>query len=336
MKTETNIPDLDGKKILIIRLSSLGDVLLSTPLLRTLKNKFKGLQIDFVVKKQYSDALRLNPRISELFLYEKEKEKIKTLISELRKRDYNVIIDLQNNFRSSEITKALKTKTYKLNKRTLDKFLLVNFKINRLVDAPPIPERYTYSIPGQVPDGGGLELYTENHPSPLIEGIEKLIGIAPGSRHFTKMWPKEYYETLGKMLSESGYSIVLLGGKDDLTVCSEISEEIQGSINLCNVDNLLQTAADMEKCMAVVCNDSGMMHTACAMKVPVLALYGSTVKEFGFTPYKNVNLILENNSLTCRPCSHIGRERCPKGHFRCMLEITPEKAYEALITLVTN
>ena len=82
------------------------------------------------------------------------------------------------------------------------------------------------------------------------------------------------------------------------------------------------------------CNDSGLMHTACALKIPVLTFFGSSVKEFGFTPYKNNNLILENNSLTCRPCSHIGRERCPKGHFRCMLEISPEKAFEELITLL--
>jgi heptosyltransferase-2 len=92
----------------------------------------------------------------------------------------------------------------------------------------------------------------------------------------------------------------------------------------------------MKKCRAIVCNDSGLMHTACAMKVPVLSFFGSTVKEFGFTPYRCRNLILENNSLTCRPCSHTGRARCPKGHFKCMLELTPEKAFEALMTLVEN
>ncbi len=150
------------------------------------------------------------------------------------------------------------------------------------------------------------------------------------------MWPAEYYEKLGILLSEAGYRIVLLGGSDDLALCTEISEKISGSVNLCNEDDLLQTAADMKCCTAVVCNDSGMMHTACAAGIPVLTFFGSTVKEFGFSPYKNRNLILENKSLTCRPCSHIGRERCPKGHFKCMLEITPEKAYEALMTLTAN
>ncbi len=78
------------------------------------------------------------------------------------------------------------------------------------------------------------------------------------------------------------------------------------------------------------------MHAACAMNIPVLAFFGSTVKEFGFFPYKNSNLILENNSLSCRPCSHVGRETCPKGHFRCMLDISPEKAFKAINTLIEN
>jgi lipopolysaccharide heptosyltransferase II len=336
MKNETDIPDLTGKKVLIIRLSSLGDILLSTPIIRVLKKKYKGIQIDYVLKKHYIDALRLNPHISELFLYEKDKSDIKIMISELKKRDYDLVIDLQNNYRSSEIKNRLKIKTYKFDKRTLAKFLLVNFKINRLKNAPPIPERYTASIPGLKLDGEGLELYTENKPSPLINGKDKLIGFAPGSRHFTKMWPKEYFISLADKTAQAGYTIILFGGKDDLPVCSEISEKIPRAINLCNEDKLLQTAADMKKCLAVVCNDSGMMHTASAVKVPVLVLYGSTVREFGFTPYMNRNLILENNSLTCRPCSHIGRERCPKGHFRCMKDISPDRAYEALITLLTS
>lgn len=332
MKNESDITDLSGKKILIIRLSSLGDILLSTPLLRTLKSKFRDIHIDYVVRKQYQDVLKLNPHITGLFLY--EKDKVANLTSELKANRYDVIIDLQNNFRSVELRNALKVKTYKFNKRTTDKFLLVNFKIDRLKNAPQIPVRYAESVPGLELDEGGLELFSENKTAEQLKDKSRLIGIAPGSRHFTKMWPMEYFEQIGNLLTISGYDVVLLGGKDDLSICEELSEKIKGAVNMCNRDDLLQTAADMKKCKAVVCNDSGMMHTACALKVPVIAFYGSTVKEFGFTPYKNRNLILENNSLTCRPCSHIGRERCPKAHFRCMLEITPGKAFEVLMTLV--
>ena len=293
MKNEYDIADLNSKKVLVIRLSSLGDILLATPLLRTLKTKYHDVQIDFIVKKQYQDILRLNPHITNLYIYEKEKDKIAELAARLKQNKYDLIIDLQNNFRSAEIRNMLSVNSFKFNKRTLDKFLLVNLKINRLGDAPQIPARYASAIPGLELDEGGLELFTESKPSPLLEGKEQLIGFAPGSRHFTKMWPKEYFEQSGNLLLESGYSVALFGGKEDIPICEELSGKIQGSINLCNDDNILQTAADMKKCIALVCNDSGMMHTASAVNVPVLAVYGSTVREFGFTPYKNRNLILE-------------------------------------------
>ncbi len=336
MKKETEMPDLSGKKVLIIRLSSLGDILLTTPLIRLLKKKFKDVRLDFVVKAQYQDALKLNPYLSNIFLYEKEKNRISELIAGLKANKYDAVIDLQNNFRSAEIRRAVNRKTYIFNKRTAGKFLLVNFKINLLTNAPPIPVRYASVLPGMHLDEDGLDLITEKKPSAVLKDKHNLIGFAPGSRHFTKMWPRDYYEKLGNLLSREGFTIVLFGGKDDMDVCAEISANIRGSIDLSNNNDLLQTAADMKECASVVCNDSGMMHTACAVKVPVLAFYGSTVKEFGFTPYKTRNLILENNSLTCRPCSHIGRERCPKGHFRCMLKVTPENALEALTTLVKN
>ena len=335
MKKRTDIPDFSGKKILIIRLSSLGDILLTTPLVRTLKKKFGNIDLDFVLKSQYEDVLKLNPYISKLFLYKNEKSKISELIAKLKGNRYDAVLDLQNNFRSAEIRNAVKAENYIFDKRTVDKFLLVNFKINRLKDTRQIPGRYAEAVPIQL-DDGGLELVTENKPSEVLRGKHNLIGFAPGSRHFTKMWPKDYYEKLGNLLTMEGFTIVLFGGREDVPVCAEISGNIKGSIDLSNNDDLLQTAADMKVCIAIACNDSGMMHTACAVKVCVLAFYGSTVKEFGFTPYKNRNLILENNSLTCRPCSHIGRERCPKGHFRCMLEVKPEEAFEALMTLVKS
>lgn len=322
------------RNVLIIRLSSLGDILLSTPLVRTIKNKYPEVKISFLVKRQYADIFRLNPHISELLLYEPQKDKMSNLTNELKKNKYDLVIDLQNNLRSKEITRSLNTKSLKFFKHSFDKFLLVNFKINNLKKTPQIPERYALTIPGLKLDDEGIELHTENKPSPLLEGKGKLIGIAPGSKHYTKMWSKHYYEFLGKLLGKSGYTVVLFGGKDDIQTCAEISTNIEGSINLCNNDDLLQTAADMKRCLVIVCNDSGLMHAACAVKVPVLTIFGSSVKEFGFVPYKNKNLILENNSLTCRPCSHIGRRRCPKGHFRCMLEISPEKVFETLMTLV--
>jgi len=131
-----------------------------------------------------------------------------------------------------------------------------------------------------------------------------------------------------------------------MRICEEISKSIFNSVNLCNNNNLLLTAVNMKECNAIVCNDSGLMHTACAMKVPVLTFFGSTVREFGFTPYNSKNFkpaayqplaeILENKTLSCRPCTHIGRENCPKKHFKCMLELSPGDAYNKLIELINS
>ncbi|MCH7517107.1 MAG: hypothetical protein IIB08_08330 [Bacteroidetes bacterium] len=125
-------------------------------------------------------------------------------------------------------------------------------------------------------------------------------------------------------------------GKDDKQICRKIVSNLSSAINLSNDNDILQTAADMKMCKAVYCNDSGLMHTATAVSVPVIAFFGSTVREFGFAPYNSINIILENNSLSCRPCTHIGRSSCPKKHFKCMKEISAELAFTQLELIKTQ
>ncbi|HEX2961885.1 MAG TPA: glycosyltransferase family 9 protein [Ignavibacteriales bacterium] len=312
----------DAENILIIRLSSLGDILLTTPLLRSLKRLYPEKKIDFLIRNEYADILKFNPYVNDVLLYKRDDNS--ALFQTLKEKKYDAVVDLQNNLRSRKVIKAAKAEAFRFNKRPFDKFLLVKFKINRLQQAPQIPVRYASSIPGFQLDDQGLDLFLpENVPADL-NAEDNYIAFCPGSRHFTKMWPPEYFTRLGGLLQKEGFKIVFLGGKSDREICRRLSNEIPGSIDMSNDDDLFLTATLMKRCRAVVCNDSGLMHTSCAAGTPVLAIFGSTVKEFGFTPYKNKNLILENNLLSCRPCSHIGREKCPLGHFKCMLEITPE------------
>ncbi len=322
------------KKVLIIRLSSLGDILLSTPLIRTLKEKYPQLEIDFLLKKEYKDTLNYNPYLKDVFVYSSEKNELEQLIEYLRRKNYELIIDLQNNLRSKKINSLLRAPKLKFDKGDLEKLLLVYLKINRLKDAPPIPVRYSNILKEFNLDNKGLDLFTNRTPSPIFEDNQKYIGFCPGSRHFTKMWPKEYYIQLGNILKNENFNVVLFGGKDDKEICDEIASQVQGAYDLSNNDDILQTAADMKICKAIACNDSGLMHAACAVRVPVLVFFGSTVREFGFTPYMNRNIILENNSLTCRPCTHIGKSYCPKSHFKCMFEINPNIAFNELNLLL--
>ncbi len=314
--------------ILIIRLSSLGDILLTTPLIRSLKNKYKHIQIDMLVKEQYKDVIAHNPNLRNIYALNPINRK--GIISELKTQTYDLIIDLQNNINSRKITTQLTTRTVRFNKRSFAKFLLVNTKINLLKDAEPIPVRYASVLDNFILDDKGLDIVTTHYPEESLTVNDNYIGICPGSRHFTKKWPSDYYVKLCRMLIKNGWNILLFGGSSDRRICQEIRNEVPEAINLQNNDDILRTAANMVLCKVIYCNDSGLMHTACAAEIPVITFFGSTVKEFGFVPYKNKNIILEVESLACRPCSHIGRDRCPKNHFRCMMDITPAMAYEAL------
>lgn len=321
-------------KILILRLSSLGDILLSTPLVRSIKKRYPSIRMDFLLREEFKDALRLNPHIDNLIFFTNNKtDEIK---KKIRQEKYPVIIDLQNNLRSAGLLEKCVSEKIRFRKRDISKFLLVKFKINLLKSALPIAERYASGINGFALDGDAPELFTDKTASQVFKPDYRYIGIAPGAKHFTKRWPSDYYIELGRKLVSDGFRIVFFGGKDDKDVCERISGSVTGSVNLANENDLLQISADMKKCLAVVCNDSGLMHTASASGVPVTAIFGSTVKEFGFAPYKTSYRIAENSGLPCRPCSHIGRKSCPKEHFKCMNEVTPVMVYENIIALLSQ
>lgn len=325
------------EKILIIRLSSLGDVLLTTPLLSALKREYPSCRIDFLVREEYSDVLRHNPHVNKLFKFTRNSNEELNLKKELISNCYTLVIDLQNNFRSRSLTSGVNGNVVRFYKNTIRKFLLVNFKINMLKESAPIPERYAEAAGVRLNENDLVKLYLpEPDSNEKIQRDNKIIGLCPGAKHYTKRWLKEYYIELGKKLIKNSFSVCLLGGKDDNQLCEEISKEIHGVENLSTDNNLYGLAFNMKQCSAVVCNDSGLMHLGSALQIPVVAIFGSTVKEFGFFPYKNRSRVIENNSLTCRPCSHIGRERCPKKHFKCMRDIQPNDVYKTITNLISN
>lgn len=327
---------IDFKRILIIRLSSLGDILLTTPFIRALKKFNPQLNIEFLLRQEYKDLLIKNPNITQLHSFTRNDFENLNLLNKLRQKPFELIIDLQNNFRSRGIISKLKGEKVKFDKKSFQKALLVKTKINLLKNAPPIPVRYANVIDGIELDDLGLDLFTDKQPSEEIRSKENLIGICPGARHFTKRWPVEFYIELSKFLIQNNFNVVLFGGKIDKQICEQMKKEIPQAINLCNDDDILQTAADMKLCKAIVCNDSGLMHAASAVGTKLLTIFGSSVKEFGFVPYKCKSLVLENNSLSCRPCSHIGRENCPENHFSCMNDLKPEFVFNELMKFLKN
>jgi len=320
------------KKILIIRLSSIGDILLTTPLIRSIKKKNPAIQIDFVLKEEFFELMQNNQYLTNIHKYTKHSFGKQTLINALIANKYELVIDLQNNLRSREIIRSLRCQVLRFKKNSVKKFLLVHFKINKLKDAHQIPVRYAEAA-GVDLDTEGLDFITLHEPDPNLKTDEKYIGLCPGAKHFTKRWPIEYFIELGQRLESDGYRVIIFGGASEAVITGEIENKLRNAINLC-CDSVLQSGANMKLCKAIYTNDSGAMHLACAMKVPVIAFFGSTVREFGFYPYKAKSIELENKNLSCRPCTHIGRKSCPKIHFKCMKELKPELAFNSLHNLL--
>ena len=169
-----------------------------------------------------------------------------------------------------------------------------------------------------------------------ISQEEKIFAIAPGAGFFTKRWPIEYYQIFVKNILEKHHcKIVVLGDKNDKPQ-AELLANNHNVIDLSGQLSLIQSAVVLSKCKGLVSNDTGLMHMATAVKTPVLAIFGSTVQEFGFFPYRSKSLVVEGTNLNCRPCSHIGRHSCPQSHFKCMQEISPEIVEEKFEKLIKN
>jgi heptosyltransferase-2 len=335
-------------RILLIRLSSLGDVLLSTPLISLLSQKYPSAKIDFVIFQEYSELIRYHPGIHQVFEINKEEglQGLNQIKNKLNSQSYEVILDLHNNFRSRWLTLRLsslfsRVRIYRIKKQKFARFLLVKYKINlyRKLYGKIIPVWEKY-----VRTAAHLGLSSENHngkpdlylPDATRVSAEKIlkrlnvpssyITVAPGARHYTKRWPAENYASvINRVFRETGRTTLLLGGTSDKETVQNMLKKVEkpAAISLAGEISLLETAAIIKNSQLLLTNDSGLMHVGSAMDIPLVAIFGSTVEEFGFFPAGSDIDIVQNEALYCRPCSHIGRSACPEGHFKCMEEISP-------------
>jgi len=322
------------RNILIIRFSSIGDILLTTNIIRQIRINFPEAKISFVTKEVYQELIQFNPNIDQIFILKNEKRGLQLLATELRKQSFDYIIDLHNNYRSTYLRFKLRSKkTFVYKKPLIRRFLLVNFKINLFNKQQSIPLRYLKSIKklSIIDDFKGLELFwpvsTDEEIYTLTRSITgDLIVLAPGAGFFTKRWPIEYFSELVEKLSEiwPTHNFCVLGSQAEAYLATYLTDKSPKVHNFCGKLSLLQSASLISKAKLVISNDSGLMHVASAVKTSVVGIFGSTVREFGFFPFRAKHVIVENNKLNCRPCSHIGKKTCPEVHFKCMREIKPE------------
>ena len=338
-------------KTLIIRLSSIGDIVLSSLLVRVLHRRHPGARIDFLVKSGYTDLVRFSPHLSEVIEFPSRGglRDLLALRRQLRAARYEVIVDLHDSLRSRFLC-AGAAQVRRVRKRKIARFFLVRFKRDLYAmfgGARSVAERYLETVEGYgvQNDGKGLEVFV---PEAAVENAASIaaqsgltddrpvIGVCPSARHGTKIWPAERFAAVASDLAtEQRAAVILFGSEDEQGCCEEIARMINRRspgvlvLNLAGDLSLMGTAAMMDRCLLVLTNDSGLMHVAAARKRKVVAVFGSTVRQLGFFPYGTESAVVEHLSLGCRPCSHIGLPACPQGHFRCMLEISEDRVLEA-------
>ncbi len=309
-------------KFLILRFSSIGDIVLTTPVVRCLKLQYPHAEIHSLTKPAFKSILENNPYISQVHVLDKPLLK---KVMELKQLGFDSIIDLHNNLRTRIIKGVLDVPSFSFDKLNTEKAQLVNFKLNTLSQVH-IVDRYLDAVKsfGVTNDGQGLDYFIPDNVN-LNDEVKQLtskpyIAVAIGAQHSTKRLPTQKLIDVCKNIKTN---IILLGGKEDETTGNEIAKQ-SGShvVNLSGKLSLHQSALVVKLAQKVITHDTGLMHIAAAFKKPIISIWGNTVPEFGMTPYYgnyNINQqLFEVNNLSCRPCSKIGFNTCPKTHFNCM------------------
>lgn len=319
-------------KILLLRFSSIGDIVLTTPVARCLKKQL-GAEVHFLTKKAFGPLLSPNPYIDRVFTFEKEIDEVLPL---LKAGQYDLVVDLHHNLRSLRLKLALGRPARSFDKLNLEKWLLVNLKVNRMPDVH-IVQRYlsTVSHLGVRDDGEGLDYFIPPEEEVVVSDFSALlsegnyIAFVLGATHATKRLPLDKMIEICRNLDQP---VVLLGGKPEQAT----GERILGSnvVNLCGRLSLHQSASFVRQAGKVLTHDTGLMHIAAAFRKKIVSVWGNTVPSFGMYPFYptgiHLNTSIEVEGLSCRPCSKIGFDACPKGHFRCMNDISVPAIIAAL------
>ncbi|MGV3540370.1 MAG: glycosyltransferase family 9 protein [Rufibacter sp.] len=323
------------KKILIIRFSSIGDIVLTTPVIRCVKQQVPNAEVHFCTKAAFRNILASNPYVDKVFCLEKS---LSDLLEQLKAEKYDLVLDLHNNLRTRILKARLGRPARSFNKLNYRKWLLVKFKINRMPKVH-IVDRYleTASPLGVQNDGQGLDYFIPEKDEVDIATLPEThqngyYAMAIGAQHYTKRLP---IDRLIELCEKINQPIVLLGGKEDADVANMIEMYFQTEpflgqksehphlaiYNACGKYNLNGSASLVRQAKAVFSHDTGLMHIAAAFQKKIYSIWGNTVPEFGMYPYTPDFEVLEVKNLYCRPCSKIGYSKCPQRHFRCMREI---------------
>ncbi len=334
------VPPGGFRRIAVLRLSSLGDVILALPVTHELARAFPGARLEFWTKEEYADVMRFDPRVAHVRGLEPDARRIEDLVSmsaELEECD--LIVDLHGSLRTRLLAFRQRATVLRAASFRVGRARWVRARWTRPRPLPHALERYARALrpvgltPSQAPRvtaGPAAEAWADEWLGSW-PGAGNLVALCPGARHATKRWPEEHWMRLHRSLRERGARLLYLSLESErrslpaLAACAEADPQARWC-----TEPLARMAALLSRCAAAVTHDSGLMHLAAARGTRVVAVFGSTSPVLGFTPAGEGHVVLCRNE-SCQPCTLHGRERCPKGHFDCMRKLEPGQVAGALV-----
>ncbi len=315
-----------SKKILIIRFSSIGDIVLTTPVIRCLRLQLDA-EIHYLTKPAFANIVLANPNVARVITLS---DQFESMVMMLKSENYDYIIDLHHNLRSSRIKLALKRPSISFRKLNFEKWLMVNLKVNKLPDIH-IVDRYFETVRSLEisNDGKGLDFFIPEEKNIDVGNVLNLqpqtyTVIVIGAAHATKCMTADQIAALSDLIDRP---VILLGGQQEIQKADEIiSKSIRKNVkSTCGQFDIFQSASILLQAESVITHDTGLMHIAAALQKSQVVVWGNTIREFGMYPYYGDQQTHQpwhgfEIDVRCRPCSKLGYPKCPKGHFKCMLD----------------
>lgn len=332
------------RRILVIQTAFLGDVLLSLPIAHHLKKINPAYKVSYLIKEELAQVTELYPVIDEFILIDKSKffSSLRTIIPKIRNK-FDIVISPHRSARSALISFFSNSSI----RVSFDKSSL-NFLYTHLVtyrkDFHEIERNLNLlSIFSQRLDWKEkislkLDRYILNEKFMTWKDTnQKIVVIAPGTVWETKRYPEYYFTIVSKRLISLGYKIVLIGSRQDFEIGLRIQKQVNDENNLLNLIgrlSLRESISLIELSHLLICNDSAPTHMGIFTNTPIITIYGSTIPEFGFYPFREFDKTVQIENLYCKPCGIHGYKKCPEKHFRCMIDLKPEIVLNAVFEIL--